>query len=712
MQGSARGHLLVALAVLLTLFPPSGAPQPSPTPGELVILDGTPDDVTIAYVGVGRTLPTTEGLDLTKLRVYGEEPDGFFIELYAKNLKGTQAPAGPAWAASGYYIEFQLEGTQISYTTRAVLPVIDPTVPAPKGIQRIGASFCLYGPGLDCVRQRVVGEVDWDASLLRFWYPKASLMGRDPVAGAPPMDAIVVSKGARLSGFVAASGNQAPYASGDRLPNSGRQGPFPFLQAVANERLEVRVSGGNTTNSLGRQYNHEILDVPRLLITPGGPTLLPVVLDNHNGGRRVVKLSAEILDSTKKEAWGLRILNNLSVPGGQERIVNLIVNASPSLEHRDEALVRIRASTPGYPDELGAARVRLVAGVTPDHDRKDLFFHARSSASQCTLLCRGASNWMNTLATDPRANADDASPFGSTEGTFTETYHHNHVRLDTPLGTALVFDTTQRVQAKLAFRSSLPIPGTVKALLRAEEIVLATASTQYTGGTLSLELPLAPSAARVRAGTPLEFEFGIVFPGNNQPGPPHEWIPKETRLTLPLLEDETPRSVTQIPAGPALVTLAVNGSQEQMGNPGKSRAFRLSLLNEGVETDTIQLGLNITSQNWTGTLVPSDRFRLRSGESVVVTLLAHVPKKAPEGERGIFIVNTTSGNDPSARSQVVVSLISTEFDELPDDADNYTDDPDALALAEKPAPKRSPDLGVVVAAAAVLAVAWRRRRAE
>lgn len=690
---------------------PNALPQPTSPPGELVILDGTPDDVGVIFVGVGRTLPTTEGLDLTKLRVYGEEPDGFFIELYAKNLKGTQAPAGPAWTASGYYIEFQLEGTQISYATRAALPVLDPTIPAPKGTHRIGATLCLNGPGLSCIQQRVVAEVDWDASLLRFWYPKASLMGRDPVAGAPPMDMIGVSKGSRLTGFVAAAENQAPYLSQDRLPNAGRQGPFPFLQAVANERIELRVTGGNTTNSLGRQYNHQILDVPRLLITPGGPTLLPVVLENHNGGRRIIKLSAEILDATTKGAWGLRILNNLSIPGGQQRVVNLVVNASPSLEHRDEALIRIRASSPGYPDELGAARVRLVAGVTPDHAHEDLYFHGRSSASSCTLLCRGASNWMNTLPIDPRANADDASPFGSTEGTSTETYHHNHARLDTPLGTPLLFDTTQRAQAKLAFRSILPIPGTVKAILRAEETILATASAPYTGGTVTLELPLASNLERVDAGSDLEFEFGIVFPGSNQPSPPHEWIPKDTRLTLPLLEDTTPRSLTHVPAGPALVTLALNGTGEQMGNPGKSRAFRFTLLNEGVESDLIQLGLNVTTQNWTGKLVPSDRFRLRSGESVVVALLARVPSKAPEGERGVYIVNTTSGNDPSARSQVVVSLIATEFDELPDDAENYTDDPDSVALAERPAPKRSPGLGVGVAAVAALAVAGLRRRA-
>lgn len=694
----------MALALL-----PTATPQAESTPGELLITDATPDDVTIVYTGIGRTLPITEGLDLLKLRVFGEETDGFTIELTAKNLKGTQLPAGPAYSATAYYVEFQLEGTQVSYYIQTWLPVMDPLGTPPKGIQRIGANFCLTIPGVRCVQQRVISEVDWDESLLRFWIPKASLLGRDPVGGRSPIDTISVARGARLSGFFAQSFNQV-FLSEDRIPNSGRQGPFILQQPAVNERIEARVTGGNVTNSIGRWYQATILDVPRLLVAPGEASLVPIVIQNHNGGKRIVKLTAEILDATDKEAWGLRVLSNLSIPGGQQRVVNLLINASGKLEHRSEALVRIRASAPGYPDEVGAARVRLIAGVTPDAKHQELRFHARNPASTCLAGCGSPSVWMNTLENDPRANSNDAAPYTANEGGATETYLHNHVRLDTPLGTALVFDVSKKIQVKLGMRSTLPAPGTVRAVLRAEEIVLASASASYTGGSMTLDLPLAPYIERIDPGTDLEFEFGVAFTGQGHPRELHQWIPKETRVTLPLIVDPRPRAVVDVPLGPALVTLALNGTDEQMGNPRESRAFRFSLLNEGVEEDVVRLGLNETTENWTAKLLPADRFRLRSGDSVVVTLLARVPRKAQEGERGVFVLNATSGNDPNARAQVIVSLVATEGVELPDDSENYTDDPDALDYVDRDPAKRSPGPGVLLAAMGLLAVTLLRRR--
>ncbi|MBI2078662.1 MAG: hypothetical protein HYT80_09895 [Euryarchaeota archaeon] len=722
---------LALVLLLLGALLPTAHAQPSSAPGNELAKEDNAGDVGFrgspTPPGTPGT-PATDSYDLRNLRVHGEDLEGFHIEAKVQSIK--RSPSN-TWGSQRYILDFRLEGGTTTYQLEW----------APVGYNQFGGNdtptygtrFCVrnQGDNFGCNRQRSLGGGDYAQNTLTAYIPKRSLMGLDPVGSGREAGALIhVAAGTALGQFSLRSSSDSGFFE-DRLPDSGGVGPFILQKDAANGRVSVSLHKGNETKDdpygYG-QYNPytEVGDFARVPAEPGNATRVELDIKNRNGGKRLLNLEASVDEASDKKQWDVRVAPSVQVPGNESRIVNLVVVAKDKIEHRDTALVRVIARSAGFPDEVGALTLRVVASAPVSVAHPTLFFHGAKQAGAVwdQALCLGPMPiggcqdrlWMNTIEDDPTATADAAG--FRTYGCFFCSTNLNTVtdyrfESDTKLSRDLVLDARSPVTANLKIRSGAD--GSAELGLRAGDKSLGQVSVSVKAGPAQdvpvSFLPLADSV-RIPAGTPLRASVILRFPMQSQATAAPALIGKGSFLKLPAIVDPDATTAPPVALGDAFLSLTLKGDREEFMNPAKSKAYRLVLVNEGNLTDDARILANITDGGCGAAIRPGDEFRLEAGDSVRFDVLVRVPEGATEGSQCKTEVTAISGIDMAFKTRLVLTTIATTGAEFDDDAANYTTDEDARSkLRGNGSGSSTPGLGAagtLVAAAGLVVVARRR----
>lgn len=690
--------------------------QPGKAGGELQVSDPRGDVSVFGFVPTGTATPITDPFDIVGFRVFGEDIEGIQFEVQVADL--TPEPSTTDSFSSTFYdLSFGLEGTQVQYSLgwRVFRGFNLGGAPPPTGIQPTAAQFCTYVSS--CFPQRVIAQVDWDQSLLLAYVPKGALAGQEPAyeEDRVPSDMPAVGAGSRLSNIrVEAQGGFGYY---DAAPDDGPAGPYVLSSGVPNERIRLGVVTGDEfgrTGEYGPFSFGTIQDFPRVGVTPGKTSLVQVRVENANAAKRIVNLSAEIVNPEERSKWDVRILSTLTVPGDAARIVNLIVNSTPKVEHLDTSLVRVMARSLGFPDEIGALKLRLVASVPPSPSQPELFFHVTDySGSGICIGCDNMVAWMNTLEQDPRAPSDaSGAPMAYQFNGFTSRFSAE-VSLDAPLVEDLLLDPNRPIVVDIVTQAQLPTSGTMNVEILTEAGAVGMGVAGYDGQRTHLEF--LPILERVPAGEALlvviEIESQSVYPTPflNQFSP--RLVGGESKLSLALLADPKPKSVSRIPAGPAFLTLSSDNDTDQFVNAGRTKIFPVTVLNEGIEEDLVTITADPDAEGWSVDLSPGDTYRLKPGASAHFGVKVRAPADAAEGDRREILLNATSEKDPSALSQLRLVATVSENVDTEDEPENFTADEDTALALEKPE-GRSPGLSALGAFGAILGVVFLRGRSR
>ncbi|HEX9816077.1 MAG TPA: hypothetical protein VGB18_03775 [Candidatus Thermoplasmatota archaeon] len=706
--------IFTTLVLVLSTIP-FVTPSSAQAAGDLAIEDRRGDVSAFGFptpVGIPASA-ATDNADLTSFRMYGEDIEGITIEIGVAELKPTPQQTG-FFSGGRFSVSFMLEGTEISYgATFYVYPDgrYDPVAGAqPSGTQRIPADFYICVPESGCFNQRILGTVNWDESLITGYLPKGALAGREPVyddaypEGVPPIRA-----GSRLASIqVQAQGNLGLY---DQMPDSGVAGPYILKVGVPNEKIGVSlVQFDHGFSYSSNSVFGPVSDFPSASVTPGTPTLVQVRVANHNAAKRIINISAQLVDPADAAMWSVRVVNTLTIPGGDDRIINLIVNATDRVQHRDEALARVSARSLGFPDEIGSLRVRLVAAVPPTPTKNILYAHTADQTSGGISFCLGGcglgSMWLNTLEDDPRAFDTQGSPMSFSTGLTSNRYYFD-MTLDAQLTRDLVFDAAKLGKVTLVTQCNPCPQGELTLELQSDQGPIASGVAVFASTT---EVELTMLTDRVARGS-----YIGLFGQMESTGPPPfvdgmnpKIVGGETQIQLPVIADPEAKVGQRIPLGPAFLTLSADNATGQFIAPGKSKVIAVTVVNEGIEEDVVNIALEHEPEHWSASVQPGDKFRLKAGESATFGILVSAPSNATEGEGVKVLINATSELDETALAQLGIEATASE-NALDEEEEFEVDEDTELALQE--APPKSPGPGLVAfLAVAVALIVWRRRR--
>lgn len=704
------------------------------------------------------SVPPTAPFDLVELGITDEDETGMTFHLAVVDFQGAVTVPIINGGREAYSLYAVLDGSTINYRL-TWFPRLPEAADAPTGIEPVDASFCVDvgeegsgGPdeppeggsyyGSECYYQNVEATVDWDTNRLSAYVTKSALMGLEPVdAVPPPAELPQVALGSRLSGIYAESGRFFPVPMSDRLPNEGGiPEPYVFQTTSANLKIRLGLDQGETAVAPGegeepREYGYlgteGAKSVGEVSATPGIPTLIALRVENTNAAKRIINLTASLLDGDSG-GWKFQIAPTIQVPGGDSRVVNLIVNATAGVAHRDQAIVLVRGQSLGFPDEVAATRLTVTASVPPGPDRQELHFHAAPETSDtftgtaCAIFrCTGDEAWMNTLATDAKGTLDDGVSFqdqrifGPTAVQFLLWFP-----LDTPLPRDLLLDVETPIELQLGFSTPAEFPAQV-------------AVDVYTTGSYKL-VATGQSSATISSSTPVELSFlplrdsarisvdderlqlrltvtvNTGGPGAAALGPDFKFVPSSSMATFPFIPDPMATAVSVL-AGPAFITLAPGSDVEQFLNPGRTKIFNATVLNEGIQLDTVQLDIIHDNPKWSISVVPGSRFALPPGDGAKFALLVRAPEDAQENDQIRILINATSSLDPNVKAQLHLAAIVTKGMDIPDEADLYQADAESKSkVITRPDGGRAPgfEAVLILLAMTVGLLALRRRRQD
>lgn len=749
---------MVVLGLLLGSF---SVPHAAAAPGYEPVHDGAGDPTPFGLPlapPVGVPTPVTGPYDLTEFGIVDEDEVG--LAFYVKVSSLTGAPTTPiSDNAAIYTVDGKIDGTKWTFELRWFL---NSASQAGSGPRATNAGFALCrggadgggggggGPGQmrgDCYDQTVRGQVDFSANTLRAAVTKDAFMGRAPAHGVgTPADPPAITKGSRLADLVVTSSGGFPSFWSDRLPDQGSAPPYTFTTDAANGRIRLGLDTGLDGMAKANQTPPPPSQGPgpqpvpgqggdggaptETSVVPGTPTLIRLRLDNNNPAKRIVNLTAAIDSPENAGKWSAQILPAVRVPAADSRVVNLIVNATPAVQHRERVDVVVHGRSLGVPDELAAIRIPLIATVPPTPEKPTLYFHAKTSQADtfsgtpvCDLFgCGGQETWMNTLEADPTADLDAGVPldfqtFGGGASSLSISRGADF-RLDTPLPSGLRLDAKKPIVATLAFSTPADFPGSVDVAAYAsgtnrvlgEGTVSATVSN---GAPVEVTFqPLGDQTTLTLEDGRLELRITVhataTGPGAVGASPELKVVPKASHVVFPFEKDPNAQSV-RLTAGPALVSLSAQSDVEEFLNPGKGKIFNATVVNEGVQPDDARIEILFDNPNWRVDVYPGARFHLLPGDGAHFSLLVTAPAGAKEGDQLHILVNATSLNEPTALSQLHFTAIVTKGVDIPDESHWLHADADSAGKVVTPKAKNTPGFEVVLLMGALLAVALRRR---
>lgn len=743
----ARGSLLAFLLVM-SVIPVAlpGAAQAEPEPYRVQDAHG---DVWVS--GIDRPAippvpnPVTDQYDIVEIGIAGEDEIGMNFYLKAADFKAASASFyGHSW--TGYNLHAKLEGTRVEYELSwfPELPVLGDTETL-QGVAPVKATFCVqeeqqkqgHGPGGGCgAAQRVDGTINWDTSMLNAYVTKAALMGRDGDQGYGGNTTVPdLTRDMRLGSIYAEYVQSFPPVR-DRVPDTDyAPQSYVFRSISANTKIRMQLASDENAGGDGLPFGQgyggdgpNSQKAGEVSVVPGVSSLVPIRVQNTNPGKRIINLSFEFKNPDASTQWTAQLAPQITVPGRDARTVNLVINASNTLHHRDATTLVVRGVSLVYHDELAALRLNLVASVPPSPEKPTLFFHAHVKEGNpaldawCSLAgCKDFEGWLNTLETDPLANVDDgldmqARGMGLQSD---EVRYELGFRLDTPLTRDVVLDVAKPIEFQFAFKTDAEFTATLELQVSAGFRTIGESSstaTFRTGTPIAVSVTPFADAERITVADGKILVHMVIRASPLGAGalavqPNFVFVPQDSSIDLPIIPDPNAAFVKFL-AGPALLTLTTPSSVEDFVNPTEARLFNATVTNEGLEPDEAHIRVAFNLSTWRVEVLPGTDYALAPGESAKFGLMVFAPADASEGELFHLVVNVTSGNDPNQLSQLRFTVLATSAD-VPDDTGRFVVDEESRQKVRTAPQGNSPSLGVPVALLTLAGLIWsqtRRRR--
>ncbi len=738
MRVTATLALLVLLLASLAASVPATAQPPAVPEGEpLYQIDDAEGDVTVAPFGLNAggpgipAPPVTDPYDLTAFRILADDPDRLAFDFTVKDWQAvgnpnTQGPFVGIFSNPQFSLTFALAGTDIMYEIDAS----GYSYSCSNFVSceyRFFVDLCIRTPETGCYYQPVRAWFLGNEDRFAFDVSKRALLGLEENQGfgsseRPDRLPRHMPAGTAFDSFFVSFGN---LYFRDEAPDQGQAAPYRTQTPSANTRVVVDLENQEEESFnpfFGPPQDEDT--TPRVGVSPGVPSVVPLEVTNNADTKRLVNLTVEFPDAPGAK-WSAQIAPAVQVPAGETRVVNLILNATQAVAHRENTTVFVHARAVGHDDEIGFLRVLAEGSVPPTPTSNVLHFHAAGTnydAAEWFLYGQQPEQWVNTLDEDPRANLDAEGyattfsfpGFGIQWGASFE--------MDTPLVRDVLFDPEEPVTASAYFSAQVPYEGNAELNLYAGDQYLGGANVPGTVGSDPTEFAFTffidPEAARV-APDDGRLRISLLLGGGLESANTADMVKfhaADSRVVLPVIPDPD-ADEQEVHLGPARLglSLAADTDQEEFVNPNRTKLFQLILVNEGVETDSAHLNVTYPEDTGWGVRVePADEFDdLAPGESVTVGVLVRAPSNASEGDQFDVSIEAVSGKDADATSRIMITTIATQGVDIPDEADTYEADKDTLSKAQQEEGGDSPGIGLFAAAlAATAGLLMARRRKE
>jgi MYXO-CTERM domain-containing protein len=703
--------------------------------------------------------------------VLGDDDLGMDVELAFLNLDPADRTADST-SAMVVHVTFKVQGASALYGIEYRFfgrNFYGPLSTPPVGLVPIAPTFCIFTSGEagsffwqnGCTRQDAEGVIDFANNKMIFRIPKASLLHRAPEPREsdpkPPPGALpsLLTKGTLVHSWSAETqgSNELGLWSAlafqfhDQVPD-GTPATTGYAMAQYAANSQIRILPPERPQGDGQaqvpQQNQLYSSAPRVgdvAILPGEPQAIAIRVQNTMEGKRLINLTASIIEPAGGQGWTARIAPGVEVPGRSTRAASLIVAADASLGHRSSAVIEIRGFSLGHEEERAALRLEVQVTVPPSPTHKTLRFHG--AANQGSFSCgtvpvpffcyQWYTTWMNTLEDDPADTRPDdrmasAGNWGFPPSNGEFNYWSRLFLLDTKAPKPLQFEAGKPVTGTLEFQSRLSYPAELR-------VSLALAGGDYCSPNYcSVTDTLGSSRQDVTVSTsrtPLDFSF-VVDPSKarvtpeqgtlavrielvgTQPVPPtysglefFEFLTSGSMVNLPLIpppgNDQTATS---------LIGLYPVGDSETLLNPGRTRVLNALVVNEGLEKDRIAVNLTADLGGWLTQVEPAQLYDLAPGQSVNLTLLVKAPDSASNGQIVNLTLNAASQTRKDARNSMHLQAMAIIGHDIPDEAGKYRISEDDRAKAVSEPGAKSPGLGFAAMVAVMLVglLGLRRRR--
>lgn len=668
--------------------------------------------------------PYSNILDLRSFSILAEDENKVVFAIKVEQLRvDTDSP--PILEDYAYvYAQFKLSGSTLVYglNINLFLQRNSPEAGSLGAIYNAYAYLYLATQDDCCLPQPVGLELIDAEETIRLTITKAALMGREPAppgffgfgnAAAIPRPSRL-APGDRLEEFEIYTGDQIPcfiffcFGLGadisDRLPDDGVAPPYVFQTTTANTVVSVDFGGNG-----------------RVPVQAGVNQTIPFTVQNLASGKRILQLQYSVVDAAGAAIAGFTAKGppSITLPGGQARnfTFSLVAPASLPLDAR----VLVRGTAVGFPNEVAFAERRVAAAtaLTPASNKLYPLAFPLPTDPLTTAFCDTFTFCANGfLSADPQdPEAAQGQPIRG--GLWFQDQFSIRFRMwsqvDTP--TPTYFDASKPLDATFKFVSavedSFQIRATLTAVTDESAVDLwtaeATSRIASSGSNVALSgLISSPTDVLVPAGA----QFALTIEA--LPATPageaaafHQFYmtPGESFLALPL----KPLPPDLLPSTSSFQLTPV-GEREDFVNPGESRLFNVSLLNQGEAKERAQLAAAVDLPGWAVELLPGATFDLAAGDSITVGVRVHAPTDAAEGTRGVISLNVTDTQGAVRTLKLTATAVQID---VPDDGGAYAVDDDAKARVVATQAKKAPGPeGALIALALVgLALSTRRRQA-
>lgn len=731
-SGSTLLIIFASLSISALLAPTGLSQAPASSDVEIPDDEGdvSPQPGTAGYP----VTATTDGVDITKVRFFGETGEHFKIAMGIKDLDAEATyyqAAGVATGGVAYAVCFNFRGKAFA----AVAWVAWPAVVASKvgvvdgGCKQTGVRTWSVS-GVEGARVLM----DVENSQLIFTVKKAKL-GQLIGEGLPTLGEAITDLYAVVADQKDSSAGAPPgLLRYDAAPDAGPgDDKFTFTFGTANDVIKM-VPDANVRFAPPCGENPDFMTYA---IEAGGKRGVPVIVSNPLEEARVMKF--EVLTSSGAE-WNAKVMPSITVPAATpEKLgnitINVIVDTPAGTKHKDCSTLLIRGIDANDPGIVAETSINVIAAQPLTREVNKLYLHGNRLA---TTSCAWDNVWMNPLEQD----LDAAEPpihmmsCGSSNTLFASADPAAiGFQLDLNPSRDLVLNSTvtgKSAAVKLNIKNDY---GQTKAKFTGTLLTLATIGSDVIGEYTTEPMTLAPNSA-----TTVEFDMPIFFtreavaegdpsrivdarskllfqvryeplPLDNdlsqiKPAGAVALVTEGSSLTLPIW-DSLKRGVNDPGVTGALLSLSALTDTDLFANPGNLRVFNLTVLNEGVASDVAVISTTVSPAGapWTVTVAPPGPFTLGPGESRQFSVGVTPGVDVKESELARIEIVATSQSDDTARSNVLLTVTATKGQVLPSQS---------LDVGPKEGGKGgglpAPGLPLLaLAIAAVGLVLWRRR---
>lgn len=453
----------------------------------------------------------------------------------------------------------------------------------------------------------------------------------------------------------------------------------------------------------------------RIDVSDTMPARVPLYVTNNLQRKLIVAPEVSILSGG--DGYQLRVPDGLELPANDTRRIDVLVNGSAPIDPADPLVLEFTVRPLGFRSDIGdrlAVSVRSVPLLTPDAPRLYLQAGETQAGFWVGPVTWGGSyeGMLSPLATDPDGTSESVPVAINCLCAGTDTWDAT-----APLGTPALLDPARDGLLHLEIDAPTAADYDIRVTVALDGNVIGTGTLDTTlsagGNTLDVPLLFASEDPRLDAGGRLALDLRAQlktlptpFEITRDEDAPRVRLQGASYIEFPLIDVPVPVQT----ADHLVVAVGAGYDAYQYVNPGRTTLWNVTIVNQGLENDTVTVSADADQADWTLRVAPGKTFRIGPGESVTVGILATAPEDAAEADHVAVNVTATSKVANGKTATLTVRGIVTGNIQIPDVI--YTADNETASRVADVDERGSPGPGAIVAVGIVglLALGLRRRR--